>query len=45
MLCGFALAEGEFPELNEKGFLDEGEWVSSVIYINSWRVVINNIEL
>ena len=23
-------------------FLDEGEWVSSVIYINSWRVVINN---
>jgi hypothetical protein len=26
-------------------FLDEGEWVSSVIYINSWRVVINNTEL
>jgi hypothetical protein len=26
-------------------FLDEGEWVSSVIYINSWRVVINNIVL
>ena len=23
-------------------FLDEGEWVSSVIYINSWRVVLNN---
>ena len=26
-------------------FLDEGEWVSSVIYINSWRVVLNNSEL
>ena len=26
-------------------FLDEGEWVSSVIYINSWRVVLNNTEL
>ena len=26
-------------------FLDEGEWVSSVIYINSWRVVFNNTEL
>lgn len=23
-------------------FLDEGEWVSSMIYINSWRVVIND---
>ena len=22
-------------------FLNEGEWLSSVIYINSWRVVIN----
>ena len=26
-------------------FLDGGEWVSSVIYINSWRVVLNNTEL
>ena len=26
-------------------FLDGGEWVSSVIYINSWRVVLNNSEL
>ena len=26
-------------------FLDEGKWVSSVIYINSWRVVLNNSEL
>ena len=26
-------------------FLDEGEWLSSVIYINSWRVVLNNSEL
>lgn len=26
-------------------FLDEGEWVSSVIYINSWRVVINDTGL
>jgi hypothetical protein len=26
-------------------FLDEGEWVSSVIYINSWRVVLNDTEL
>ncbi len=26
-------------------FLDEGEWVSSVIYINSWRVVPNDKEL
>ena len=26
-------------------FLDEGEWVSSVIYINSWRVVLNNTDL
>jgi hypothetical protein len=23
-------------------FLDEGEWASSVIYINSWRVVLND---
>ena len=23
-------------------FLDEGKWVSSMIYINSWRVVIND---
>lgn len=26
-------------------FLNQGEWVNSVIYINSWRVVINNTEL
>ena len=26
-------------------FLDEGEWVSSVIYINSWRVVLNDTDL
>lgn len=26
-------------------FLNEGEWVSSVIYINSWRVVLNDTEL
>ena len=26
-------------------FLDGGEWVSSVIYINSWRVVLNDTEL
>ena len=26
-------------------FLDEGEWLSSVIYINSWRVVLNDTEL
>ena len=26
-------------------FLNEGEWVSSVIYINSWRVVLNNSDL
>lgn len=26
-------------------FLDEGEWVSSVIYINSWRVVLNDAGL
>ena len=26
-------------------FLDEGEWVSSQIVINGWRVVINNTEL
>ena len=26
-------------------FLDEGKWVSSVIYINSWRVVLNDSEL
>ena len=26
-------------------FLSEGEWVSSVIYINSWRVVLNDTEL
>ena len=23
-------------------FLDEGEWASSVIYINSWRIVLND---
>ena len=26
-------------------FLDEGEWVSSFIYINSWRVVLNDTGL
>lgn len=26
-------------------FLDEGEWVSAVIYINSWRVVLNDTGL
>ena len=26
-------------------FLDEGEWVSSYILINSWRVVLNDSEL
>lgn len=26
-------------------FLDEGEWVSSYILINSWRVVLNDTEL
>ena len=26
-------------------FLDEGEWVSSIIYINSWRIVLNDTEL
>jgi hypothetical protein len=26
-------------------FLDEGEWVSSVIYINSWRIVLNDAGL
>ena len=26
-------------------FLDEGEWVSSYILINSWRVVLNNTDL
>jgi hypothetical protein len=26
-------------------FLDEGEWVSSYIVINSWRVVLNNAGL
>ena len=26
-------------------FLDEGEWVSSYILINSWRVILNNTDL
>ena len=26
-------------------FLDEGEWLSSVIYINSWRIVLNDTGL
>jgi hypothetical protein len=26
-------------------FLDEGEWVSSMIYINSWRIVLNDTGL
>ena len=26
-------------------FLDEGEWVSSYILINSWRVVLNNTDI
>jgi hypothetical protein len=26
-------------------FLDRGEWLSTVIYINSWRVVLNDTEL
>ena len=39
MLCGFALAEGEFPELNEKGFLDEGEFLYENADDGVWRYV------
>ena len=39
MLCGLALAEGEFPELNEKGFLDEGEFLYENADDGVWRYV------
>ena len=32
-------------EYNMTFFLDEGEWMSSVILINSWRVVINEEDI
>lgn len=38
ILCmGAALAEGEFPELNEAGFLDEGEFVFVDAEAGVWR--------
>lgn len=37
LLCGAALAEGEFPELNEEGFLDDGEFVYENDEAGVWR--------
>ena len=37
--CSPALAEGEFPELNEQGFLDEGEFVYENPDNGVWRYV------
>ena len=37
LLCGAALAEGEFPELNADGFLNEGEFVYENAEEGVWR--------
>lgn len=37
LLCGMAAAEGEFPELNEDGFLDDGEFVYENDEEGVWR--------
>lgn len=39
LLTGAALAEGEFPTLNEAGFLDEGEFVYEAPETGVWRYV------
>lgn len=45
MLVPVCLAEGEFPELNAEGFLDEGEFV----YVNAdagvWRYASQNLKV
>ena len=37
MLAGSALAEGEFPELNDAGFYDGGEFVYTDAETGVWR--------
>ena len=39
LLCGTALGEGEFPELNGQGFLDEGEFLYENPEEGVWRYV------
>ena len=39
------LAEGEFPELNEQGFLDEGEFVYADAEKGIWRYVSQNLKV
>lgn len=45
MLCAAALAEGEFPELNEQGFLDEGEFVYENADDGIWRYVSETLKV
>ncbi len=45
MLCGLASAEGEFPELNDEGFLDEGEFVYENADEGIWRYVSSTLKV
>lgn len=45
LLCGAALAEGEFPELNEKGFLDEGEFLYENPDDGVWRYASQTLKV
>lgn len=44
-LTGVAWAEGEFPELNEDGFLDEGEFVYENDEEGVWRYVSTTLKV
>ena len=44
-LCGAAVAEGEFPELNAEGFLDEGEFVYENEEEGVWRYVSSTLKV
>lgn len=45
LLMGVAWAEGEFPELNEAGFLDEGEFVYENDEEGVWRYVSTTLKV
>ena len=45
LLAGFALAEGEFPALNEAGFLDEGEFVYENPDEGVWRYCSSHLKV
>ena len=45
LLCSAALAEGEFPELNADGFLNEGEFVYENAEEGVWRYVSQTLKV